>query len=177
MPGAPDPLYIAATRALLDALEALGVQRNSVVLVGAQAIYIITGEGDLAVSPFTIDADLVLAVSPFTTDADLALDPRRLQPERLRVMTIRMHLMCSDYFAQLAPEIWSHASRRVREAGVSAQVTDQGIQLLQELFGAPHADGSQMAARATAGLEDPDVIAASCAALATDILEALSSRS
>src|SRR5437879_6000802 len=83
MPGAPDPLYVAARRALLDALDALGVQRNSVVLVGAQAIYVITGEGDLAVSPFTVDADLVLAVSPFTTDADLALDPRRLRPEPL----------------------------------------------------------------------------------------------
>lgn len=68
MPGEPDALYVAARRALLDALEALGEHRRSVVLVGAQAVYLITGEGDLA-------------VAPFTTDADLALDPSRLQPD------------------------------------------------------------------------------------------------
>ena len=40
MPGAPDPIYVLARRALLDALEALGDQRRAVVLVGAQAIYL-----------------------------------------------------------------------------------------------------------------------------------------
>jgi hypothetical protein len=65
MPGAPDPTYVRARRGLLDALDALGVHRTAVILVGAQAIYLHTGEGDLA-------------VSPFTADADLALDPRVL---------------------------------------------------------------------------------------------------
>jgi hypothetical protein len=51
MPGGkdPDPEYIAARRVLLDALEALGAHRKAVVLVGAQAIYLHVGEGDLAV--------------------------------------------------------------------------------------------------------------------------------
>jgi hypothetical protein len=43
VPGAPDPLYILARAALLDALEALGAQREAAILVGAQAIYLHTG--------------------------------------------------------------------------------------------------------------------------------------
>lgn len=60
MPGAPDPEYAGAGRTLLDALEGLGDQRESVILVGAQAIYLHTGEDDgfAAVAPFTTDADL-----------------------------------------------------------------------------------------------------------------------
>jgi hypothetical protein len=50
-----DPEYVAARRVLLDALEALGPHRKAVVLVGAQAIYLHVGEGDMAVAPFTTD--------------------------------------------------------------------------------------------------------------------------
>src|SRR6266545_3127999 len=60
MPGAPDPLYVKAREVLLDALEALGPLRSSLVLVGAQAIYLHTGEADLAVAPYTTDADVIL---------------------------------------------------------------------------------------------------------------------
>lgn len=61
-----DELYVLARRVLLDALEAIGSHREAVVLVGAQAIYQHVGEGDLA-------------VAPYTTDADLAIDPGRLK--------------------------------------------------------------------------------------------------
>lgn len=60
MSGAPDPRYVLARRALLDALEALGDQRAAVVVVGAQAIYLLTGEADIAIAPFTTDSDLAL---------------------------------------------------------------------------------------------------------------------
>ena len=60
MPGAPDPLYVKAREVLLDALEALGAHCASLVLVGAQAIYMHTDEADIAVAPFTTDADLVI---------------------------------------------------------------------------------------------------------------------
>jgi hypothetical protein len=63
-----EPEYVAARRVLLDALDALGAHRDGLVLVGAQAIYLHTGEGDLA-------------VAPYTTDGDLALDPARLSSE------------------------------------------------------------------------------------------------
>ena len=55
-----DVLYIVARRALLDALEALGAQRSALILVGAQAIYLHTGQANLAVAVYTTDADLVV---------------------------------------------------------------------------------------------------------------------
>lgn len=69
-PGEPDPVVVGARRALLDALDALGPLREAVVLVGAQAIYLHTGEVSVAVAPFTTDADIV-----FDTER-LADDPR-----------------------------------------------------------------------------------------------------
>ena len=53
MPGAPDPEYVLARRVLLDALQALGEQWSAVVLVGAQAIYLHTGDAELAVASYT----------------------------------------------------------------------------------------------------------------------------
>lgn len=63
-----EPEYRAARHVLLEALEALGPHRSAVVLVGAQAVYLRAGEVELA-------------VAPYTTDADLALDPRQLGDE------------------------------------------------------------------------------------------------
>ncbi|MGH2878301.1 MAG: hypothetical protein ACRDK4_01655 [Solirubrobacteraceae bacterium] len=63
-PGA-DPRYVAARRVLLDALTALAPHRDAVILAGAQAVYLHTGDADIA-------------VAPYTTDGDLALDPRVL---------------------------------------------------------------------------------------------------
>lgn len=71
----PDALYVRARDALLDAAEALGPHLDSVVLVGAQAIYLVAGDAELAVAEYTTDADL--AVSP----RDLADAP--LLPELL----------------------------------------------------------------------------------------------
>jgi len=68
MPGAPDPLYVAARRVLLDALQAVRGHLEALVLVGSQAVYIHSGEIDLA-------------VAPYTTDGDLAIDPNQLGPE------------------------------------------------------------------------------------------------
>ena len=55
-----DPEYVAARRVLLDALDALGMHRKAVVLVGAQANCLRVGPGDMAVAPFTTDGDLAL---------------------------------------------------------------------------------------------------------------------
>lgn len=60
--GDPDPLYVRARTALLDALVALEPHLDAVVLVGAQAIYVHAGEADLNVAEYTIDADL--SISP-----------------------------------------------------------------------------------------------------------------
>ena len=62
MSGGPDPLYCRARTALLDAAEALAEQFDAVVLVGAQAIYLHTGDADFAAAEYTTDADF--CVSP-----------------------------------------------------------------------------------------------------------------
>lgn len=61
MSGEPDPLYVRARAVLLDAIDALGAHRDAVVLVGAQAIYLHTGETDLVVAEHTTDADRVVS--------------------------------------------------------------------------------------------------------------------
>ena len=66
MPGGPDLLYVRARAALLDAAEALAEQLDAVVLVGAQAIYVHTGDADFG------------ATAPYTTDADLCVAPAEL---------------------------------------------------------------------------------------------------
>ncbi|BCB84954.1 hypothetical protein [Phytohabitans suffuscus] len=65
-----NPLYVAARRVLLDALDALDRHRDAVVLVGAQAIYLQAGKSDLDAS-----------VAPYTADADLGIDPEKLGPD------------------------------------------------------------------------------------------------
>ncbi len=66
--GAWDPRYLAARCVLLDALEALAAHRGAIVLVGAQAIYLRAGSGEMG-------------IAPYTTDGDLALDPTLLADE------------------------------------------------------------------------------------------------
>lgn len=61
MPGVPDPLYVRARAALLDAVEALEAHLGAIVLVGAQAIYLHTGDANLAVAEYTTDADFTIS--------------------------------------------------------------------------------------------------------------------
>lgn len=63
-----DPEYVEARRVLLDALEALAPHAPALVIAGAQAVYLRVGDGDLA-------------VAPYTTDADIAVDPESLAPD------------------------------------------------------------------------------------------------
>ena len=63
------PEYVAARTVLLDVLEALGSQRQAIIVVGAQAIYMPTEDGGIT------------GFAPYTTDADLALAPSQLANE------------------------------------------------------------------------------------------------
>jgi len=65
-----DPLYVAARRVLLDTLSLLAPYGNAVIVVGAQAVYLRTGEGEAG-----------LTIAAYTTDGDLALDPSLLHSE------------------------------------------------------------------------------------------------
>lgn len=86
MSGEPDPQYVVARSVLLDALEALEAQREAVVLVGAQAIYLHTGAIELAVAEFTTDADIIL-------DPALTLRGRgRTAPAKGVVITVSLVL-------------------------------------------------------------------------------------
>ncbi len=70
MPGELDEQYVRARAALLDAAEALAPHLDSIVLVGAQAIYLHTGAADIV-------------VAEFTTDADFSVEPALLSDEPL----------------------------------------------------------------------------------------------
>lgn len=61
--------YVQARRVLLDALGALGPHRASCVLVGAQAVYVHTGEAEF------------VGYVTHTTDADLVMDLAALGPD------------------------------------------------------------------------------------------------
>lgn len=67
-----EPLYVAARGVLLDALFALAPHGKAVIVVGAQAIYLRTGDADLAIAPYTTDGDL--ALNPTLLGDDPLLD-------------------------------------------------------------------------------------------------------
>lgn len=90
--GRPPAEYVLARRVLLDALDALGPHRDAVVLVGAQAVYVHTGNADLA-------------VAPTTTDADIALAPDRLHDEPLLEEALRD----AGFAAGSSPGMWCGA--------------------------------------------------------------------
>ena len=53
-------LLVAARRALLDASDALAAHRQSVIVIGAQAIYLHTGAAAVGLAETTKDSDLAL---------------------------------------------------------------------------------------------------------------------
>lgn len=68
-PGASD-LPVQTRSALLDALNALAEHRDSVIVIGAQAVYLHTGQARVA-------------LAEVTKDSDLAIDPRELAEDPL----------------------------------------------------------------------------------------------
>ena len=275
MPGAPDPLYVAARRTLLDALEAMETQLDAIVLVGAQAVYLRSGEGDLAVAPYTTDGDLAIrpsALAPYPpletllesngfrrapgdigawaktvpvggidrlmvvdllVPAGVAGPGRRsvqipphdghaarkanglegalvdrdphvlqaLEPEDRRSFNVSVAGPAALLVSKITKirERAEHPSRqsdkdaldilrllrafsteelhrrmeRLLEDPVSADATAQVLDVMPRLFGTPERMGCVMAGRAAEPLEPSDVIAASLAALAQDLIAAM----
>jgi hypothetical protein len=79
-------LYAAARRVLLDALEALAEQRQALILAGAQAVYVHTGDS------------ATITEAPHTTDGDLAIDPSALSdvPRLGEAMTAAGFTLAAD---------------------------------------------------------------------------------
>jgi hypothetical protein len=101
---AADPRYVAARRALLDALVALKPHAAAVIIAGAQAVYLHTGAGDLA-------------VAPFTTDADLALDPEELESDPLLEEAMRRAgFALHERGGHVEPGVWITEVRVAGEA-------------------------------------------------------------
>lgn len=83
------PLTVAARRVLLDAVQALDEQRNAIVLVGAQAVYLRS-------------RDAMFSVAAYTSDGDLALDPGRLAGEPRIELLMSARFTLSDQ-----PGMWT----------------------------------------------------------------------
>lgn len=62
MPGDNDSLLVRARSVLLDALTALAEHRDTVIVIGAQAIYLHTSAAPIAVAEATKDSDLAVDV-------------------------------------------------------------------------------------------------------------------
>lgn len=70
-------------------------------------------------------------------------------------------------------ELLKEMLNRLQHDDLAGTVTHEALEHLQTLFGSRAALGTQMAVRATERLEDPEMLAASCEALATDLLQDL----
>lgn len=189
------PEYVLARRVLLDAFVALAEQRDAVVLVGAQAIYLTVGDADLA-------------TPPMTTDGDLAVDPRQLadipiiadamssggfvptdQPGSWRGFgDVLVDLMVPGALAvnagRRSVDLGVHGRRAARvtpgwrllalaEDAVAGPATRVAMEHLDSVFLRRDAVGPEMAARAAAPAERADVIRASTAVLAGHLGAAL----
>jgi hypothetical protein len=84
-PAGDAELLIAARAALLDALDALAEQRDALVLIGAQAVYLHTGGANIALAEATKDSDL--AVDPRALVDDPLLDDAMTAAGFLRDLT------------------------------------------------------------------------------------------
>lgn len=272
MPGV-DEVYVRARRTLLDALEALRPYRDAIILVGAQAIYMHTGESDLAVAPFTTDADLALDPDSLATEPALETTLRAVgfapsaDVSRLGTWTSQQYGIDVDLLVPQAvggrkgrgAHLEGHGDKAARQAqgleaalvdrqpmvisaleesdprqvdvnvagpaalliaklyklhdrrgsptrqdnkdaldvyrllrafetqdlaehyaqvlqeDVSKEVASAALTYLEDLFGTESTPGSEMAGQAVIPLDDPEIVAASCAALAKDLAAAVRS--
>lgn len=262
-----DELYARSRRSLLDALEALAEHRDGVILIGAHAVYMYTGEADVPVATRTKDSDLALDPALLGADPPLEeamakadfhrnlesgqpgewlsadgipvdllvpsslVDPRGRRGARIPPHSSQAARKANGLEAAVVEnrELWIEAldpddPRRIlakvagpaaltvtkafklgeREAtpsrlddkdahdlyrllratetqavvaGFMALLSDprsdraalQATEYLDRLFGDPSSLGSQMAGRAEEGVGDPELVAASVAALAADL--------
>lgn len=144
-------LYAVARSVLLDALEALNEQRDALVLVGAQAIYLHTGDADIAVPAFTTDGDLVIEPSRLRDEPRLveAMERAQFAPGRQPgswvatrevdsvLTTIPVDLLVPEAVAgggRRAARLGNHGDRTGRRArGLEGALVDYDIRTLRAM--------------------------------------------
>jgi hypothetical protein len=148
MPGEIDALYVTARRVLLDALSALGVQRQALILVGAQAVYLHTGDADLAVALFTSDADIAIDPSALQADptltaalesagfeqtADVGIWAKRELAEEVRA-TVTVDFLVAESVGgsgRRGARLGAHGNNVARKArGLEAALVDKTVMIL-----------------------------------------------
>lgn len=144
MSGDPDPLYVQARSALLDATDALADHLNAIVLVGAQAVYLHTGDADIAVAEYTTDADFAigpddLADAPLLTDllAKSGFTARVHPGGWLSPHGIYVDLMVPEALAgsgRRGARLGAHGKRVARRAkGLEATLVDTQVMTIPSL--------------------------------------------
>lgn len=149
MPGA-DNLIVEARAALLDAIAALEAHKASVILIGAQAIYLRTGNATFALAEATKDSDLAIdtrelgedpLLEEAMTSAGFILNPVSQQPGAwMSPNGIPVDLMVPEHLAGsgsrrgvLIPPHSKHSARRA--AGLEAALIDQSPMTVDSLNG------------------------------------------
>ena len=143
-PGVDNDL-VAPRKALLDALDALEAHRDALVLIGAQAIYLWTGNAAVALAETTDDSDLaidrrVLSDDPLLEEAMRKADfhPNVLNPQPGAWVSrdgVEVDLMLpealSDAGGRRSGRIPPHSSHAVRRTvGLEAAVVDSELRLI-----------------------------------------------
>lgn len=149
MPGA-DNLIVEARAALLDAVAALEAHKDSVILIGAQAIYLHTGHATFALAEATKDSDLAIdarglgedpLLEEAMTNAGFILNPVSKQPGAwISPNGIPVDLMVPENLAGSGsrrgvriPPHDKHSARRA--AGLEAAVIDHSPMTVESLDG------------------------------------------
>lgn len=144
MLGVLDPLYVRARAALLDAADALDAHLNAVVLVGAQAVYLHTGDADLAVAEYTTDADFAispveLAEAPLLDDLlkGAGFTPREHPGGWLSQQGVYVDLMVPEALAgpgTRGARLGPHGKRAARRAkGLEGALVDRDKHIISSL--------------------------------------------
>lgn len=145
--GGSDDLLVRARSVLLDALIALDAHRDSVVVIGAQAIYLHTGSAPVAVAEATKDSDLGIDLRTLGDDplieeamsrAGFHHDPLAGQPGSwLSPGGIPVDLMVPDAIAgtgRRSVQAPPHDKRALRRAvGLEAAVIDNAVVTIRAL--------------------------------------------
>ena len=137
--------YVLARSVLLDALGALGPHLDGVILVGAQAVYLHTGDADLNVPPTTTDADLALSPSrlvdsPLLEDAmraagfELAANPGAWRGRMGVAIDLMVPEALSGGSSRRSARLPIHGNRAARRTtGLEAAIIDNDYQDLPAL--------------------------------------------